>query len=99
MFWRRLRNWKGPARRSSISKWGSPISILRNVSKRPPYRAICEGKTHYTHSLGLIELREAICEDYWKRYRVKVSPDQILIASGTSPAMLLLFSALLESGR
>ena len=62
------------------------------------YRAICDGKTHYTHSLGLIELREAIAEDYWKKYRVKVSPEQILVASGTSPAMLLLFSALLEPG-
>jgi len=62
------------------------------------YRAICEGKTHYTHSLGLIELREAIAEDYLKKYRVTVSPEQILIASGTSPAMLLLFAALLEPG-
>jgi aspartate/methionine/tyrosine aminotransferase len=62
------------------------------------YRAICEGKTHYTHSLGLIELREAIAEDYLKKYRVKVSPEQILITSGTSPAMLLLFAALLEAG-
>jgi len=62
------------------------------------YRAICDGKTHYTHSLGLIELREAIAEDYWEKYRVKISPEQILIASGTSPAMLLLFSALLEEG-
>ena len=60
------------------------------------YRAICEGKTHYTHSLGLIELREAIAEDYWNKYKVKVSPEQILIASGTSPAMLLLFAVLLE---
>src|SRR4030042_5779810 len=60
------------------------------------YRAICEGKPHYTHSLGLIELREAIAEDYWKKYRVKVSPEQILGASGTSPALLLLFAALLE---
>ena len=62
------------------------------------YRAICEGKTHYTHSLGLIELREAIAEDYWKKYRAGVSPEQILITSGTSPAMLLLFAALLEPG-
>ena len=60
------------------------------------YRAICEGKTHYTHSLGLIELREAIAEDYRKKYQVKVSPEQILVASGTSPALLLLFAALLE---
>lgn len=62
------------------------------------YRAICDGKTHYTHSMGLIELREAIAEDYWEKYRVKVSPEQILVASGTSPAMLLLFSALLDFG-
>jgi aspartate/methionine/tyrosine aminotransferase len=62
------------------------------------YRAIREGKTHYTHSLGLIELREAIAKDYWNKYRVKVLPEQILIASGTSPVMLLLFAALLEPG-
>jgi len=62
------------------------------------YRAICDGKTHYTHSMGLIELREAIAEDCWKKYRVKISPEQILVASGTSPAMVLLFSALLDAG-
>jgi aspartate/methionine/tyrosine aminotransferase len=62
------------------------------------YHAIREGKTHYTHSLGLIELREAISEDYWEKYGVKASPEQILVASGTSPAMLLLFAALLEAG-
>ncbi len=62
------------------------------------FHAIRKGKTHYTHSLGLIELREAISQDYWKRYRVKVDPEQILVASGTSPAMLLVFSALLERG-
>ena len=62
------------------------------------YRAICDGKTHYTHSLGLVELREAIAEDYRKKYNVAVSPDRILIASGTSPALLLVFSALLEPG-
>jgi aspartate/methionine/tyrosine aminotransferase len=62
------------------------------------YRAICDGKTHYTHSMGLIELREAIAEDYWNKYRVKISSEQVLMASGTSPAMLLLFSALLDFG-
>jgi aspartate/methionine/tyrosine aminotransferase len=61
-------------------------------------RAIQEGKTHYTHSLGLMELREAISEHYYNRYGVTVSPDQIIITSGTSPAMFLLFSALLEKG-
>jgi aspartate/methionine/tyrosine aminotransferase len=61
-------------------------------------KAIKDGKTHYTHSLGLLELREAICEHYYNKYGVTVSPDQVIITSGTSPAMFLLFSALLERG-
>ena len=77
---------------------GEPDFDTPECIKEACFRAIREGETHYTHSLGLIELREAIAEDYWKRYRAKVSPEQILVASGTSPALLLLFSALLEPG-
>ena len=61
-------------------------------------RAIREGKTHYTHSQGLLELRQAICENYLKRYGVEITPEQIIVTSGTSPAMLLIFGALLEAG-
>lgn len=60
--------------------------------------ALQAGKTHYTHSLGLLELREAVCDHYRSRYGVVLSPDQILITSGTSPAMMILFSTLLEKG-
>jgi (5-formylfuran-3-yl)methyl phosphate transaminase len=31
-------------------------------------KAIRDGHTHYTHSLGLIELREAICGHYLDKY-------------------------------
>lgn len=71
--------------------FGTPEPI-----KEACLRAIREGETHYTHSLGLVPLREAICEHYGEKYRVEVSAEQVLITSGTSPAMLLLFSALLE---
>jgi aspartate/methionine/tyrosine aminotransferase len=77
---------------------GEPDFETPECIREAALRAICDGKTHYTHSLGLIELRGAISEDYWKRHRVKISPDQILIASGTSPALLLLFSALIDPG-
>ena len=76
---------------------GEPDFDTPQCIKEACFQAIRDGKTHYTHSLGLVELREAISEDYWRRYRVKVHPEQIIVASGTSPAMLLLFSALLES--
>jgi len=46
----------------------------------------------------VLELREAISEYYLDTYQVQVEPDQIVITSGTSPALLLLFSALLERG-
>ena len=60
--------------------------------------AISRGETHYTHSLGLLELREAICEHYHAKYDVKIDPDRILVTSGTSPALFMVFAALLEAG-
>lgn len=60
--------------------------------------AVRDGHTHYTHSLGMVELREAICEQYEKCYGVSVHPDQVVVTSGTSPAMFSLFSTLLHRG-
>ncbi|MDT8378174.1 MAG: pyridoxal phosphate-dependent aminotransferase [Desulfotignum sp.] len=54
--------------------------------------------TSYTHSLGDIRLREAIAQYHKDTYGTSVDPGQILVTSGTSPAMLLLFSALVNPG-
>jgi aspartate/methionine/tyrosine aminotransferase len=77
---------------------GEPDFDTPECIKEAAIRAIREGKTHYTHSMGLVELREAIAEYYLGKYSVEVNPDQILVTSGTSPAMLLLFMSLLEPG-
>lgn len=61
-------------------------------------RALQQGATSYTHSLGLPELRDEIAAYYRRRYSVEVSPERIIVSSGTSPLMLLLFSLLLEQG-
>jgi aspartate/methionine/tyrosine aminotransferase len=61
-------------------------------------RALAEGHTHYTHSLGLPVLREAICADYHRRYGVQIQPENVIVFSGTSPAMMALFAALLDPG-
>ena len=60
--------------------------------------ALAENKTHYTHSLGDIRLREAISEYHKITYNTIIDPGQILVTSGTSPAMLLLFSVLVNPG-
>ena len=77
---------------------GEPDFDTPQCIKAAGIRAIQEGKTHYTHSLGIPELREAICQQHEEKYGVHVNPDQIIITSGTSPAMVLIFSALLEYG-
>ncbi len=60
--------------------------------------ALGQGYTHYTHSLGDLELREEISAYYKKRYNVDVPASRILAFSGTSPAMMLLFSCILNPG-
>jgi len=60
--------------------------------------ALARGETHYTHSLGLAELREAIARRYKQQYGVTVSADQVLVTMGSSPAFLYLFAALAEPG-
>jgi aspartate/methionine/tyrosine aminotransferase len=77
---------------------GEPDFDTPECIKDAVCKALRDGHTHYTHSLGMIELREAISEHYFTTYKVRVSPDQIVITSGTSPAMFSLFSVLLEIG-
>jgi (5-formylfuran-3-yl)methyl phosphate transaminase len=60
--------------------------------------AMRHGDTHYTHSMGLLELRAAIAAWYDTQYRVNVSPEQIIITPGSSPAILLVLAALLNPG-
>lgn len=77
---------------------GEPDFTTPEPVKEAALRAIKQNDTHYTHSLGKLTLREEIARHYWEKYRVKVSPEQIIVTSGTSPGMLLVFSALLERG-
>ncbi|MBF0527856.1 MAG: pyridoxal phosphate-dependent aminotransferase [Deltaproteobacteria bacterium] len=77
---------------------GEPDFDTPDCIKDAGKKAIGDGETHYTHSLGILELREAIAEYYLQRYGVTVSPDQIVVCSGTSPAMFMIFAALLEAG-
>ncbi len=77
---------------------GEPDFDTPQCVKEAACKALQDGHTHYTHSLGMIELREAVCEHYSDRYSVSVDPAQVVITSGTSPAMFSLCSVVLEKG-
>ncbi|MDL2271927.1 pyridoxal phosphate-dependent aminotransferase [Desulfovibrio sp. OttesenSCG-928-I05] len=58
-------------------------------------KAMRDGKTGYTHSMGIWPLREAIAAYYEREYKVNVSPERIMVTAGSSPAMVMVFSAIL----
>ena len=78
---------------------GEPDFDVPPAVKEATCRALDEGLTHYTHSLGDPDLREAICEHYLEACGVVVKPEQVVVTSGTSAAMMLVFGALLERGQ
>lgn len=77
---------------------GEPDFKVPECVNRVSMEAFSRNETCYTHSLGDIRLREAISRYHKDTYNTTVDPGQILVTSGTSPAMLLLFSALVDPG-
>jgi len=61
-------------------------------------RYITEGKVFYTSALGLPALRQAIAQDYQKRFGVTVPMERIVITAGASAALLMTMGALVDTG-
>ncbi|MBI5232195.1 MAG: pyridoxal phosphate-dependent aminotransferase [Coriobacteriales bacterium] len=77
---------------------GDPDFPTPEVITRAAERAMEQGSTHYTQSAGLPDLRNAVTGHFASHYDVDVDPGNIVVTQGTSPAMLLLFGALLDPG-
>lgn len=77
---------------------GEPDFPTPKVITKAATQALHDNKIRYTHALGLLELRQAICDFYHKEYVVHITPDQILVSTGTSPALLFAMLAILDHG-
>lgn len=77
---------------------GEPDFPTPSCIREAAEKAIRDGKTRYTASVGLLELREAIAEHYLEKYGVSISPNQVVVTNGSSPALMITFSVLLETG-
>lgn len=77
---------------------GEPDFSTPQVITQAATDALVDDKTHYTHALGLLELRQAICNFYFQEYGVNIVPEQILVSTGTSPALLFAMLAILDQG-
>jgi aspartate/methionine/tyrosine aminotransferase len=77
---------------------GEPEFAAPEAATEAARRALATEPSRYTDSRGLPELREAIARDHTRRSGVAIAPERVLVTSGTSPALLLAFTYLLDPG-
>lgn len=62
-------------------------------------RALDEGYTRYTPSLGMLELREAIARKVWRDNKIKANPQtEIIVTVGAMQGLLLALMTALDPG-
>ena len=67
---------------------GEPDFTAPPLVQQAGQRAIAQGRTHYTDSSGLPELRERISAWYAERFGVQVPARRIVVTSGASAAAM-----------
>jgi aminotransferase len=78
---------------------GEPDFVTPWHTREAGIYALEHGYTTYTSNAGLLELRQAVCDDLVDRYAVSYSPDrECLITAGVSQGLDLAMRVLLEPG-
>lgn len=77
---------------------GEPDFDMPSCVSEAAHQSIDQGMSHYSHSLGMIELRQTISWFYKKEYGVTVDPDCVVVTAGSSPAILMALLTLCEAG-
>ena len=73
--------------------FGTPQPVLDAAA-----RFLHKGDVHYTASLGLGALREALSKYYLDRFGAQVEPERIVITAGASGALMLALAATTSPG-
>lgn len=78
---------------------GEPDFDIPAKVKEACIDSINAGKSTYTSTLGLLELREAIADDTYKNYGVKYDPKtEIMVTVGVSEALYVVVRSILAPG-
>ncbi|MBR4265808.1 MAG: pyridoxal phosphate-dependent aminotransferase [Bacteroidales bacterium] len=77
---------------------GEPDFDVPACVKNAVNEAMQLGKTHYTHSLGDVDLRNEIKNLYKREYGVEFSENQIVVDAGSSPSILMVLRVLCSPG-
>jgi aspartate/methionine/tyrosine aminotransferase len=77
---------------------GQPGTPAPRAALEAVRHALSRDKLGYTLALGLPELRARIAQLYRDRYGLTISPERVIVTSGSSAAFVLCFLALFDAG-
>ena len=77
---------------------GEPDFDLSEMVREAAEASFAQKRTHYTHSLGDKDLRLEVARFYQREYGVTIDSDQVIVTSGSSPAILMALMVLCEPG-
>jgi aspartate/methionine/tyrosine aminotransferase len=77
---------------------GEPDFTAPALVQEAAIKTIHEGRTQYTHALGLDSLRERISAWYGSRYGIDIPARRIAVTAGASAALQRVCLALIEAG-
>lgn len=77
---------------------GEPDFDTPENIKEAAWKALQEGKTHYSPSQGIYELREVIAQYISQTRNIPVSPDEVVVAPGGKPIIFYTLLALADEG-
>lgn len=66
--------------------------------KEAAQKAIIENKTRYTSNVGIVELREAVCQKFKDEYSADYSSKEVIISNGAKQAVYNTLQSILNDG-
>jgi aspartate/methionine/tyrosine aminotransferase len=78
---------------------GQPSHPAPSAAREAVQAALAAGRVPYTEALGIRPLRERIARHYRDVYGVDVSPERVIVTTGSSGGFTLAFLAMFEAGQ
>lgn len=77
---------------------GQPAAAAPKTAIAAAHAALEAGRIDYTSALGIPSLRERIARHYRDTYRCDISPDRVVVTTGSSGGFILAFLSMFEPG-
>ena len=77
---------------------GQPSAAAPHAVREAAANALAAGRIGYTEALGITPLRERIARHYRDAYGIELSPERVVVTTGSSAGFVLAFLAIFDPG-